>query len=534
MRKNFLRALLAIAVAAVIILPSCAQPDTQSQTSTDTDPTLTFSWSQDIGPLNPHMYGPSQMFAQDLIYEPLVSYARGGEIQPALAETWEVSPDGKLITFQLRQGVQFSDGTPFDAAAAKANFDQILQNREEHDWLGLIEAIDRVEAQGDRTLQMYLKTPYYPALQELTLIRPFRFLSPKAFPDSGTTAEGIKAPIGTGTWVLANYQKDAQAVFKRNENYWGNKPAIEQVTVKIIPDGETRVLAFENNEIDLIYGNGEISLDSFKQLRDSGDYTAEVSPPLNTRAIAINSNRGPTKGLKVRQAIQHSLNKDAIVSAIFYDTEQKADTYFSPEVPYANIGLQPYAYDVNQAQALLDEAGWQQPTGQATRQKDGQPLTLDLSFSGENNVDKAIAEAVQADLKAVGIDVRLLGEEEQAWYDRQSNGEFNLIFNDTWGPPYEPQAMVSSMRVPSHADYAAQQALPMKAEIDRKIGDVLLTTDERSRQQLYRDILTTLHEQAVYLPISYSTNVAVMHKALSGFEFMPQANQVPLSKLSKS
>ncbi len=532
MRRNFLRVLLAIAVAALIVLPSCVQPNTQSQTSKNS--TLTFSWSQDIGPLNPHLYDPSQMFAQDLIYEPLVSYDRGGEIQPALAESWEVSPDGRLITFQLREGVQFSDGTPFDAAAAKANFDQVLQNRKEHDWLGLIEAIDHVETQGDRTLQMYLKTPYYPALQELTLIRPVRFLSPKAFPDSGTTAAGIKAPIGTGAWVLADYQKDAQAVFKRNENYWGNKPAIEQMTVKIIPDGETRVLAFENNEIDLIYGNGEISLDSFQQLRDSGDYTADVSPPLNTRAIAINSNRGPTQDLKVRQAIQHSVNKDAIISGIFYDTEQRADTYFSTEVPYADVGLQPYAYDLDQAKALLDEAGWQQSAGQAIRQKDGQPLTLDLSFSGENNVDKAIAEAVQADLKAVGIDVKLLGEEEQAWGDRQANGEFNLIFNDTWGPPYEPQAMVSSMRVPSHADYAAQQGLPMKVEIDRKIGEVLLTTEEAPRQQLYRDILTTLHEQAVYLPIAYSTNIAVMHKELSGFEFMPQANQVPLSKLSKS
>ncbi|MEA5598823.1 nickel ABC transporter substrate-binding protein [Rivularia sp. UHCC 0363] len=530
MRKNVVRALLAVAVAALIILPSCAQPQTQAPKS----PILTFSWSQDVGPLNPHLYGPSQMFAQDLIYEPLVSYDRGGKLQPALAESWEVSPDGKLITFQLRPGVQFSDGTPFDAAAAKANFDQVLQNRKEHDWLGLIEAIDRVESQGDRTLQMYLKTPYYPALQELTLIRPVRFLSPKAFPDSGTTAEGIKAPIGTGPWVLADYKKDAQAVFKRNENYWGQKPAVEQVTVKIIPEGETRVLAFENNEIDLIYGNGEISLDSFKQLRDSDQYTADVSPPLNTRAVAINSNRGPTKDLKVRQAIQHSINKDAIIAAIFYDTEQKADTYFSAEVPYADIGLQPYAYDLNQAKTLLDEAGWTQANNQAVRQKNGQPLTLDLSFSGENNVDKAIAEAVQADLKAVGIEVKLLGEEEQSWNDRQANGEFNLIFNDTWGPPYEPQAMVSSMRVPSHADYAAQQGLPMKAEIDRKIGEVLLTTEEAPRQQLYREILTTLHEQAVYLPISYSTNIAVLHKNLAGFEFMPQANQVPLSKLSKS
>jgi nickel transport system substrate-binding protein len=530
MRKFFAYLLIAITALAMIVLPSCVQQQTAAPQRAE----LTFSWSQDVGTLNPHLYDPSQMFAQDMIFEPLVNYGRGGEIQPGLAESWEVAPDGKLITFQLRQGVSFSDGTPFNAAAAKANFDQVLKNREEHEWLGLIEAIDRVEAEGDSTLKLYLKTPYYPALQELTLIRPVRFLSPAAFPESGMTAEGIKAPIGTGPWTLAGYQKDSQAVFKRNEKYWGEKPAIEQITVKVIPDGETRVLAFEKGEIDLIYGNGEISLDSFQQLRDSGQYVAEVSPPLNTRAIAINSARSATQDQKVRQAIQHSVNKDAIISAIFYNTEQKADTYFSPEVPYADVGLQPYAYDMEQAKALLDEAGWTQSAGQEIRQKDGQPLTLDLSFSGKNNIDKAVAEAIQADLKAVGIDLKLLGEEEQSWYDRQTSGEFNLIFNDTWGPPYEPQAMISSMRAPSHADYEAQSGLPMKAEIDRQIGEVLLSTDETTRQQLYREILTTLHEQAVYLPISYSTNVAVLHKNLSGFEFMPQANQVPLSKLNKS
>lgn len=532
MRKVLLRVLLVAAVAFMVILPSCTQPSSHSSTAQTS--MLTFSWSQDIGSLNPHRYGPSQMFAQDLIYEPLVTYDRGGKVQPALAESWNQSPEGQSITFQLRQGVQFSDGTPFNAAAVKANFDQILQNRKEHDWLGLVQAIDRVEVVDDLTVRINLKTPYYPVLQELTLIRPVRFLSPKAFPESGTTAQGIRAPIGTGPWVLADYRKDNYAVFKRNDRYWGQKPALEQVTVKIIPDAETRVLAFERNEVDLLYGNNEISLDSFRRLRDSGQYLAEVSPPLNTRALAINSNRGATKDLKVRQAIQHSVNKDAIISAIFYNTEQKAETYFSKEVPYADIGLPPYPYDLDRARALLDEAGWRQPAGQAIRQKDGQRLTLDVSFNGDKKVDRAIAETIQADLKTVGIEVKLLGEERQSWKERQATGEFHLIFNDTWGPPYEPQAVVSSMRVPSHADYAAQQGLPMKADLDRQISQVLITTREEQRQQLYRDILTTLHEQAVYLPISYSTNLAVLHRNLSGFEFMPQAYQVPINKLSKS
>uniref|UniRef100_A0ACD5H293 Nickel ABC transporter substrate-binding protein n=1 Tax=Desertifilum tharense IPPAS B-1220 TaxID=1781255 RepID=A0ACD5H293_9CYAN len=323
-------------------------------------------------------------------------------------------------------------------------------------------------------------------------------------------------------WVLAEYRKDDVAVFRRNENYWGERPDLEQVIVRIIPDGETRVIAFESGELDLIYGNGVISLDAFQQLQQSGRFQAEISQPLSTRAIAIHSGRGPTQELAVRRAIQHSFNKDAVIEAIFYNTERRADTYFSDEVPYANIGLEPYNYNVEQANALLEEAGWTLPAGGAIRQKNGQPLVLELSFNALNNIDKAIAEALQADLRRVGIDLRLLGEEQQSWLERQSNGEFHLIFNDTWVPPYEPHAMVSSMRKPSHADYEAQSGLPMKAEIDRKIALVLISTDETTRQQLYRDLLTTLHEQAVYLPISYSTNLAVFRETINGFEFASQ------------
>ncbi|OKH24677.1 nickel ABC transporter substrate-binding protein [Chroogloeocystis siderophila] len=523
------KVLLPLAIAASVVLPSCTRP----QAETNQQENLVFSWSQDIGPLNPHLYGPSQMFAQDMVFESLVNYGRGGEILPALAESWEVSPDGRVMTFQLRQGVKFSDGEAFNATAAKLNFDQILANAQAHDWLELIQQIDRVEAEDEYTLRIYLKNAYYPALQELTLIRPVRFLSPAAFPESGTTADGIKQPIGTGPWVLTQYSRDNVAVFRRNDNYWGELPAIEQVTVRVIPDGETRVVAFESGELDLIYGNGVISLDAFERLQKSGRYQAEVSQPLSTRAIAIHSGRGPTQELAVRQAIQHSFNKDAVIQAIFYNTERRADTYFSDEVPYADINLEPYAYDVERANALLDEAGWTLPSGGSIRQKNGQSLTLELSFDALNNIDRAIAEALQADLRQVGIDLRLQGEERQAWLDRQTNGEFHLIFNNTWGPPYEPHAMVSSMRKPSHADYEAQSGLPMKAEIDQKIAEVLVSTDSATRQQLYGNILTTLHEQAVYLPISYSTNLAVLQENIGGFEFMPQENQVPLNRLTK-
>src|SRR5690606_31099413 len=107
-----------------------------------------------------------------------------------------------IYTFHLRRDVTFSNGEPFDAAAVAANFEAILANRERHSWLELANQIDAVEIVGPLSVQITLKNPYYPALQELALPRPFRFIAPSQFKDGGTR-DGIKAPIGTGPWVLS-------------------------------------------------------------------------------------------------------------------------------------------------------------------------------------------------------------------------------------------------------------------------------------------------------------------------------------------
>ncbi len=173
----------------------------------------------------------------------------------------------------------------------------------------------------------------------------------------------------------------------------------------------------------------------------------------------------------------------------------------------------------------MDQAGWELSEGETFREKDGETLELELAFSATDNMQKAIAETLQGDLRQVGISVKLLGEENQSYQQRQKDGNFHLIFNNTWGAPYEPHTFVSSMRVPAHADYQAQSGLPMKEKIDQIIGEVLLSSDEAARQEKYDYILSTLHEQAVYLPISHITNIAVYHDNVSGVEF-PHMNYV--------
>ena len=518
------------------LLTACGSKETVTSESNLSEETkgsksITLSWDRDIGPINPHMYNPNQMFAQNMVYEPLVQYGPNGTIEPWLAHDWDISEDGKEYTFYLRENVLFSDGSTFNAETAKLNFDTVLANAERHNWLEVINQIEDTRVVDEYTFQIMLKNPYYPLLQDLTLVRPFRFLAESGFPDDGNTAEGIKEPIGTGPWVLSEYRKDEFATFKRNENYWGTKPNVEEVIIKIIPDGEARVIAFENKEIDLIFGSGLISLDSFKFLQDTNKYGTDISEPLATRTLAINSNNGPTKLLEVRQAIHHAFNKQALIDVLFYGTEKRADTLFASNVPYSDLGLTPYDYDIERAKELLDQAGWKQKEGTAFREKDGEVLEIELAFNATDNMQKAIAETLQGDLRHVGISLKLLGEEAQSYQQRQIDGNFHLIFNNTWGAPYEPHTFASSMRVPAHADYQAQIGLEMKPEIDAKIGEVLLTTDETIRQEMYAYIIGTLHEQAVYLPISYSTNIVVHHDYISGVEFPHMNFILPLESI---
>lgn len=489
--------------------------------------TLDFSWPLNVGPLNPHLYSPSQMFAQAMVYEPLVKYQADGTVAPWLAESWSISEDGRTFTFVLRPGVTFSNGEAFDAAVVKKNFDAVLANAPRHAWLGLIAAIERVDLVDAMTIAITTKEAYYPLLQEMALVRPVRFLAPAGFPESGETSSEIAAPIGTGPWVLSESVLGQYDLFTRNETYWGEKPAFDSVRVAVIEDPNTRAIALETGQIDMIYGvKGQLTPDTYRRLADAG-YESGLSVPLETMALALHSGKGPTADRSVRQAINHAVNKDALVEAIYYGTQERADTLFAPTVPYADIGLVPYAYDPAQAAALLEADGWGLPAGGTVREKAGEPLAVDLVYTGNDAVMKAISEVIQGDLAQVGIAVRLVAAEETDFNARQKDGNFHLIYNRTWGAPYDPHAFVSSMRVPSHADFEAQSGLAQKAEIDATISAVLVSTDEAERQAQYDFILRTLHEEAVYLPISYVSAIGILGRDVTGLTFGATSHEFP-------
>lgn len=486
---------------------------------------LVFVNYRDIRDLNPHLYA-GEMYAQEMLYETLVNITVDG-YEGCLAESWDISDDGKTYTFHIRDGVKFSDGEVCDANATKANFDAIIENKDRHTWLEMMNLLVGVSAPDDKTFVIELSEPYYPLLTELGVTRPFAMISPKAMKD-GSTKDGVNAYIGTGPYVLTDFVTDEYAIFEANENYWGEQPKIKKITVKVIPDNQTRILALEKGEIDMIFGKNMIDADAINQYTGNDKFTVSLSDPTSTRQIVLNTTRDVLADKEVRQALQHATNKQAISDGIFYGLEQPADTLFAKTVPYCDIDLEPYAYDVELAQSMLDEAGWVVGSDKI-REKDGQKLNIDLLYNSDSVTEKAIAEYLQSEYQKIGISLNIHGEEEQSYRDNMKAGNFDMVFNICWGMPYDPQSSLAAMRAPVYGDYAAQLGLEDKADIDQAITDILVSTDEAKRQELYTFVLTRLHEDAVYIPLTYECNKAIYRSDLQGFHFTQTQYEVPFA-----
>mgnify|MGYP002229335387 FL=1 len=156
-----------------------------------------------------------------------------------------------------------------------------------------------------------------------------------------------------------------------------------------------------------------IDADAINQYLDSDQFTVELSDPTSTRQIVLNTSSDILSEKDVRIALQHATNKQNISDGIFYGLEKPADTLFASTVPYCDIELEPYVYDLELAGQILDEAGWKMGSGNV-REKDGQPLNIDLLYNSDSVTEKSIAEYLQSEYQSIGVSLNIHGEEEQS------------------------------------------------------------------------------------------------------------------------
>lgn len=529
-RKAMLQ--LAVFLMAITLLVGCNSDNAASPNAANQAEALVFAVTKDISDMNPHLYLGS-MPAQGMVYESLVENTPDG-IKPLLAESWDISDDGKVYTFHLRQGVTFHDGEPFNAEAVKKNIDAVQSNAGKHSWIKLSTMIVSCDVVGEHAVRLVLSEPYYPTLVELSMTRPYVFVSPKSFV-GGHTKDGISGYNGTGPYKLAEHKTDQYAVFEANEHYWGGAPKIKKITAKVLPAGETTLLALQKGEVDLVFtddrGADSIDIEAMEQLAASGNYQIVRSGPMNTKMIVANSSKtaSPVHETAVREAIWHIIDRDTISKQIFHGTETPANTLFSANIPYADVKLKPRAYDLEAANKLLDEAGWVREKD-GVRMKGGKPLAMKLYYDVNAASQKTQAELLQNTAKKIGIQLELVGEESSSIASRRATGDYDLLFNQTWGLAYDPQSTIAAFTSES-SYYHTTSGISQADELHGKIGQVMVSADEAERQSLYADILTIVHNEAVFIPLTNGHITVVAPASLQGISFKQTQYELPFERM---
>lgn len=514
-----------IVVRETVVVEQPAPTPAPSRDAAAVEQTFVIAVGSDPGPLNPHDYG-SSFIALDMVYEPLVRYATDGSIVPALAESWEIAPDGLTWTFTLREGVTFQDGTPFNAEAVKWNFERWIQT-ERHNWLPSTTRIVTVEAPNERTVVLTMNDFYYATIQDLALVRPVRFLSPNSVGADGAYAR----PVGTGPWQLEEYMPQQRATFVPNPTYWGERPTLERVVFEVIPDAQARIAALLSNEVDLVGGEyvGGISLESLPVLQRNPNVQVFTEPGTTGYFLQMDTRKAPFDDVRVRQAMNHAIDRATISERLFGGLAEPAQGVFPESVPYAaSSGSALYRYDPEQARTLLAEAGWT-PNADGILTKDGEAMELTLVVDAAMFPQAgSLAQVLQAQLKEVGIALtpRLL--DYSGWLDAYYQQSYDLLMNITWGAPYDPHSSLSGVFSSASSSTIAYS----DPELDQLIATALAARDDSERTSLFRQIWAHLDEQAAVVPVVSSSRVYALRSGVEGFTMAGTEYELNLQGIS--
>lgn len=508
--KHYMGKLSALLLAVILVfsLASCQSGNDENAASE-----IIIGESVDFASFDPIgiMDGQGFYHYSKLVYETLVDF-EGGTAVPSLAKSWE--NDGDTWTFSLKEGVTFSDGEALNAEAVKLNFDIMRENMMDAiSYYGGVSRITEIEIVDEYTVAFHYDEPYYAVLQDLSAVC-FGIMSPSLFAD-GNIPYGnmLTETIGTGPYILqeGDYTSGVSYTFMRNENCDGDAAGPDKFTVKIIPDADSRMMALQSGEIDLLYGSYQVTYDMFDYLAELDTVQAVQSETrYATRNLLLNTASGILSDPLVRQAIQHGTDKEQINNTVLHGMESVADTLFPSGLSYCSVEQVIYDYDPDLAASLLDEAGWSEMNEEGIRVKGGQILALDVIYMSERSADEQILMAFKGQMAEIGIEININGYETMTWFEKGLMGEFDISVNDTYGFPQDPHVFLAAM-LDYGLDNPAQQGLVQKAGIDTQITSMLNTTDDEVIQQAYTYVLTTLQNEAVNVPLTNIREMAIFN-----------------------
>ncbi len=510
--KKLIVMLLAIALL-LTALAGCSKPADDTG-STINEITLSESWNfESFAPLTLEASNHGIMYYTRNFYETLVSYDNG-KIVPGLAETWEVSEDGLVYTFHLREDVKFTDGEPFNSEAVKKNLELIPINLGIYNgYFGTVTTLfDKIVPVDTHTVEVHLTRPYYAALNDFSMEMVLAMVSPNAYNEDGSYKDTLKtATLGTGPYVYQGDTDGTTYTFVKNSEYWGEEPQIDRFYVKVIHDNDARQLALRNGEVDIFVGARQMSYNSFSELKKAGYGSLISDGSSKTQYLAFNVEKSPFDDLNVRRAASHAIDKASICKSVLGGLATEANSLFPPNLPYCDVEPVTYEYNRKKAIKLLEDAGWFDTDGDGIREKDGIQLKGELVYETDDTVMEDLALVLCAQLKEVGMDIKPNGMEVAACFNEYEKGNYSIGRTFTYGGVWDPHTTITNAN-PGQGNDVLNRASTLIDNAGELIEALNVTVDKEKIKETYEFILCEISDKALLVPLYYTNELVVYNK----------------------
>ncbi|MDN6150372.1 MAG: ABC transporter substrate-binding protein [Yaniella sp.] len=505
--------ILATAVIGGLALAGCGTSDSADGETTgepQSGGTLTYA-SGDAEPdcLDPHYGGnyPQGLIATQYL-ETLFTKDEDGQTIPWLAETSEVSDDGLTHTISVTDGITFHDDTPLTSEAIKANIEH-LQDPETASSTGFlaVEKVEEVEIVDELTADLHLSAPDN-ALEESLSMHWTAIQSPEAL--ARDVQENCADPVGTGPFMFDSWEREQQVNLVRNDDYVlpvesdreNDQAYLDGITWRMIPEAATRYAALQSGEVDVI---DNAQPDTIQSAEDANIGHLDSPRPGAANRLELNSSQAPFDDVLVREAFMRSVDVDGGIEALYFDTAPRSHSLLSSVEPLGYSDESLFTQDVEQANELLDDAGWTERDDDDVRMKDGERLEIVMPVSTNQSVpaEQSLFEQFQSQSAEVGFDMQINLLDLSSWYAALGEHNYDLV-----SAPYT-KVGPSVLRILYHSDsiepapsgYFANNAQVNIPELDETLVQAEETTDDDERAELYEQAQRTVLEDHYVLPL---------------------------------
>jgi peptide/nickel transport system substrate-binding protein len=431
------------------------------------------------------------------------------------AESFQISPDGKTVSFKLKPNLMWSDGKPLTAQDYKFTWDKMMDPKVEYPYRSLYKDFEGMATPDDKTVVITLKEAFCPAIDN-AIIEP---LPKHVFEglDLNDSPQNMKPTVGSGPWLMQEWVKDSHAVFTANDKFYLGRPNIDKYVVRIVTDQNVVWTMLKAGEVD----SGTIKAedwDEAKRVPHLATYNY-YSPRSSWVFIGYNVRKDELKDVRVRQALAHAVDRQKIVDRIRLGHARPLNSIYPPASWAYVDDVAKYNYDPAKAKQLLDSAGWTVGPG-GTRVKDGKPLKMRIFYNAGNKEREQIATVMQQSAKEVGVDLEVISEEWNAYLNRVNKTYDMEMFVLGWAASVDPNGMRNIWM----SDGQQNSVGYSNAKVDEIYPKAAIVAGckQDDRKKMYGDIQRQISADAPYIFLYESESLAGVH------------NRFVVNKLGKS